>query len=90
MRKASAPLTDSASRTSRATAPTLLPSWCGPTAVTLRDLGERAGVSHNARYKHFRNQQVLLAAIASSELHRQAGAMGKVARRTTSLHSLPG
>lgn len=47
----------------------------GPLAVTLREVGNKAGVSHNAPYKHFRNKEDLLAAIASRELNRQAHAM---------------
>jgi AcrR family transcriptional regulator len=48
----------------------------GPAAVTLREVGRRAGVSHNAPYKHFKNKEDLLAAIASRELDRQSRAMG--------------
>lgn len=47
----------------------------GPTAVTLREVGRRAGVSHNAPYKHFKSKEDLLAAIASKELDRQSSAM---------------
>jgi AcrR family transcriptional regulator len=44
----------------------------GPAAVTLRAVGEAAGVSHNAPYKHFTNKEDLLAAVASRELAQQA------------------
>ena len=47
----------------------------GPAAVTLREVGRRAGVSHNAPYKHFASKEDLLAAIASRELERQSRAM---------------
>ncbi|PRY00507.1 TetR/AcrR family transcriptional regulator [Allonocardiopsis opalescens] len=40
----------------------------GPAAVTLREVGRRAGVSHNAPYKHFAGKQDLLAAIAADQL----------------------
>lgn len=40
----------------------------GPEGVTLREVGRRAGVSHNAPYKHFADKQALLAAIAAREL----------------------
>jgi AcrR family transcriptional regulator len=40
----------------------------GPAAVTLREVGKRAGVSHNAPYKHFADKEDLLAAIAAREL----------------------
>lgn len=43
----------------------------GPAAVTLRQVGRLAGVSHNAPYKHFANKQDLLAAVAARELGRQ-------------------
>ena len=51
----------------------------GPAAVTLRDVGRMAGVSHNAPYKHFADKEELLAAVASRELLRQAKTM-KAAR----------
>jgi AcrR family transcriptional regulator len=50
----------------------------GPAAVTLRDVGKRAGVSHNAPYKHFDSKEDLLAAVASRELDRQSKAMKAV------------
>jgi AcrR family transcriptional regulator len=40
----------------------------GPVLVTLREVGRRAGVSHNAPYKHFANKEELLAEIAAREL----------------------
>jgi len=49
----------------------------GPEAVTLREVGHRAGVSHNAPYKHFADKEALLAAVAAGEL----------ARRTASLYA---
>ena len=51
----------------------------GPAAVTLRAVGEAAGVSHNAPYKHFRDKQDLLAAIAARELARQSAGDGQAA-----------
>jgi AcrR family transcriptional regulator len=54
----------------------------GPAAVTLREVGRRAGVSHNAPYKHFKSKEDLLAAIASRELDRQSRAMGAAASKT--------
>lgn len=47
----------------------------GPASVTLREVGKRAGVSHNAPYKHFENKDSLLAAIAGGELERLAKTM---------------
>ena len=40
----------------------------GPAAVTLRGLGQLAGVSHNAPYKHFASKEDLLAAVAARQL----------------------
>jgi AcrR family transcriptional regulator len=54
----------------------------GPAAVTLREVGRRAGVSHNAPYKHFKSKEDLLAAVASRELDRQSRAMGAAASKT--------
>lgn len=42
----------------------------GPAAVTLREVGRRVGVSHNAPYKHFADKEELLAAVAAAELRR--------------------
>ena len=36
----------------------------GPNAVLLREASRQAGVSHNAAYRHFANQEDLLAAVA--------------------------
>jgi len=47
----------------------------GPEAVTLREVGHRAGVSHNAPYKHFADKQALLAAVAARELDRSSAAL---------------
>jgi len=43
----------------------------GPAAVTLREVGRLAGVSHNAPYKHFADKEDLLAAVAAGQLGRQ-------------------
>jgi AcrR family transcriptional regulator len=60
----------------------------GPAAVTLREVGKRAGVSHNAPYKHFKNKEDLLAAIASRELSRQASAMNRAGAQASPLDAL--
>jgi AcrR family transcriptional regulator len=60
----------------------------GSAAVTLRDVGKRAGVSHNAPYKHFKSKEDLLAAIACRELSRQSKAMSAIAPRRTPARSL--
>ncbi|MEU6647658.1 TetR/AcrR family transcriptional regulator [Saccharomonospora sp. NPDC046836] len=42
----------------------------GLEAVTLREVSHRAGVSHNAPYKHFADKEALLAAVAAKEMTR--------------------
>ncbi|MCU1448541.1 MAG: TetR family transcriptional regulator [Acidimicrobiales bacterium] len=54
-------------------AATLLLDQGGPAAVTLREVGRLAGVSHNAPYKHFADKEDLLAAVAARQLSRQQG-----------------
>lgn len=41
----------------------------GQTAVTLRAVAERVGVSHNAPYRHFRDRSALLAAVAERDFN---------------------
>lgn len=41
----------------------------GPAAVTLREVGARAGVSHNTPYRHFTDKRDLLAVVAAGSLH---------------------
>jgi AcrR family transcriptional regulator len=52
----------------------------GVAAVTLREVGRRAGLSHNAPYKHFADKQDLLAAVVARDLARREAA----GRRTVS------
>lgn len=56
----------------------------GPGAVTLREVGRLAGVSHNAPYKHFADKQDLLAAVAARELDSQRATMAALQARTDS------
>ena len=51
-----------------ATAAASLLDGGGPDAVTLREVGRLAGVSHNAPYKHFADKTALLAEIATRQL----------------------
>jgi AcrR family transcriptional regulator len=37
----------------------------GPAGLSLREVARRAGVSHNAPYRHFRDREALLAALAA-------------------------
>jgi AcrR family transcriptional regulator len=43
----------------------------GPDAVTLREVGARAGVSRSAAYRHFANKEDLLAAVAARSLRQR-------------------
>src|SRR5215471_10433792 len=53
----------------------------GVERVTLREVGSRAGVSHNAPYKHFAHKQALLAQVAAQELTVLGEAMAAVRAR---------
>jgi AcrR family transcriptional regulator len=44
----------------------------GPEAVTLREVGARAGVSRNAPYRHFADKEGLLTAVAAESWDRLA------------------
>lgn len=47
----------------------------GPKGFTIREVARRAGVSHNAPYRHFRDKDELLAVIAAEGFERLALAM---------------
>ncbi len=47
----------------------------GPDGVVLREVARRAGVSHNAAYRHFADREALLAEIAAVGMQRLGGAM---------------
>jgi AcrR family transcriptional regulator len=49
----------------------------GPKALTLREAARRAGVSHNAPYRHFADKDALLAAIAADGFERLTATMEK-------------
>ncbi len=51
----------------------------GPGAFTLREVARRAGVSHNAPYRHFRSKEDLLAALAAEGFDRLTAAMTRAA-----------
>lgn len=52
----------------------------GVEAVTLREVGHQAGVSHNAPYKHFPGKEALLAAVATRELAARVDALTAAAK----------
>src|SRR5215831_8690612 len=47
----------------------------GPAGFTLREVARRAGVSHNAPYRHFADRKKLLAAVAAQGFRELTGAM---------------
>jgi AcrR family transcriptional regulator len=49
----------------------------GPTAFTLREVARRAGVSHNAPYRHFQDKDDLIAAVATQGFQELTEAMLK-------------
>src|SRR6516164_6438212 len=51
----------------------------GPTAFTLREVARRAGVSHNAPYRHFRDRDDLMAAVAAQGFRELTRAMMEAA-----------
>jgi AcrR family transcriptional regulator len=53
----------------------------GPAAFTLREVARRAGVSHNAPYRHFRDKDDLLAAVAAQGFRELTQAMLEAAGR---------
>ena len=56
----------------------------GVPAVTLREVGRLAGVSHNAPYKHFTDKRALLAAVAARDLERHGALILQAVRRKRS------
>ena len=58
-------------------------SQVGPQGFTLREVARRAGVSHNAPYRHFRDKDELLAMVAVQGFERLDSAMKRSAARGT-------
>lgn len=56
----------------------------GPRAFTLREVARRAGVSHNAPYRHFVSKDELLAEVAAEGFDRLTASMRKSMARATS------
>lgn len=53
----------------------------GPVAFTLREVARRAGVSHNAPYRHFRDKEALMNAVATEGYRELTDAMQEAARK---------
>ena len=60
----------------------------GPRGFTLREAARRAGVSHNAPYRHFRDRDDLLAAVATDGFDRLTRAMARGGRKASPLNRL--
>ncbi len=56
----------------------------GPRAFTLREVARRAGVSHNAPYRHFASKNELLAEVAAEGFEQLAASIEKSIARATS------
>jgi AcrR family transcriptional regulator len=54
----------------------------------LREVGRRAGVSHNAPYKHFADKEELLAAVAARDLARRAASSDRARRGRTPIEAV--
>jgi AcrR family transcriptional regulator len=52
----------------------------GAHSLSLREVARRAGVSHMAPYRHFKDKEALLAAIAERGFNRLSGKMSAVAK----------
>ena len=61
----------------------------GPAEFTLREVARRAGISHNAPYRHFREKDELLAAVATEGFERLADALGKPGKATRACNPHP-
>jgi AcrR family transcriptional regulator len=55
----------------------------GPMAFTLREVARRAGVSHNAPYRHFRDKEDLMTAVATEGYRELTVAMREAACKHT-------
>ncbi len=61
----------------------------GPAAFTLREVARRAGISHNAPYRHFSEKDELLAAVAAEGFERLADALSRPGKSSRVRHPKP-
>jgi AcrR family transcriptional regulator len=64
-------------------AATSLIAEAGPRGVTLREIARKAGVSHNAPYRHFRDKEELVAAVAVQGFRELDRALRAAVRRAS-------
>jgi AcrR family transcriptional regulator len=62
----------------------LLIAEVGPAGFTLRELARRAGVSHNAPYRHFRDRDDLMAAVATQGFQELTQTMRRASKDESS------
>ncbi len=55
--------------------------------MTLREVGRRSGVSHNAPYKHFLDKEALLATVAARELAEYAALLESESDLSTAMRA---
>src|SRR5271166_2897161 len=60
----------------------------GPRGFTLREAARRAGVSHNAPYRHFRDRDDLLATVATDGFDRLTRAMAGAGPKASPINRL--
>lgn len=61
----------------------LLVGKLGAEALTLREVARRAGVSHNAPYRHFKSKEDLVAALATEALEQLLASIRKATAAAT-------